>query len=83
MDGKCPSNLSGGLLGTMHAVGATGIFQAASVCGNCSRNTINFMVILRSGRDGGKRNPRIGRACRSLKGVNRPFGSPTPVWVPM
>jgi acetyl-CoA C-acetyltransferase len=26
--GKCPSNLSGGLLGTMHAVGATGIFQA-------------------------------------------------------
>jgi acetyl-CoA C-acetyltransferase len=27
--GKCPSNLSGGLLGTMHAVGATGILQAA------------------------------------------------------
>jgi acetyl-CoA C-acetyltransferase len=27
--GKCPSNLSGGLIGTMHAVGATGIFQAA------------------------------------------------------
>ncbi len=26
--GKCPSNLSGGLLGTMHAVGATGIFQS-------------------------------------------------------
>jgi acetyl-CoA C-acetyltransferase len=26
--GKCPSNLSGGLLGTMHAVGATGIWQA-------------------------------------------------------
>ncbi len=26
--GKCPSNLSGGLIGTMHAVGATGIFQA-------------------------------------------------------
>lgn len=25
--GKCPSNLSGGLIGTMHAVGATGIFQ--------------------------------------------------------
>ncbi|MBI4837480.1 MAG: thiolase domain-containing protein [Candidatus Portnoybacteria bacterium] len=25
--GKCPANLSGGLLGTMHAVGATGIFQ--------------------------------------------------------
>lgn len=29
--GKCPSNLSGGLLGTMHAVGATGIFQAGEV----------------------------------------------------
>lgn len=27
--GKLPSNLSGGLLGTMHAVGATGIYQAA------------------------------------------------------
>jgi len=27
--GRCPSNLSGGLLGTMHAVGATGIFQGA------------------------------------------------------
>jgi hypothetical protein len=26
--GKCPANLSGGLLGTMHAVGATGIWQA-------------------------------------------------------
>ena len=28
-EGRCPSNLSGGLLGTMHAVGATGIYQAA------------------------------------------------------
>jgi len=27
--GKCPANLSGGLLGTMHAVGATGIWQSA------------------------------------------------------
>jgi acetyl-CoA C-acetyltransferase len=27
--GRCPANLSGGLLGTMHAVGATGIWQAA------------------------------------------------------
>ena len=26
-EGRCPSNLSGGLLGTKHAVGATGIFQ--------------------------------------------------------
>lgn len=26
--GRCPANLSGGLLGTMHAVGATGIFSA-------------------------------------------------------
>ncbi|MEE9270896.1 MAG: thiolase domain-containing protein [Candidatus Krumholzibacteria bacterium] len=29
--GKCPANLSGGLLGTMHAVGATGIWQAGEV----------------------------------------------------
>lgn len=26
-EGKCPNNLSGGLMGTMHAVGATGIMQ--------------------------------------------------------
>ena len=29
--GKCPANLSGGLLGTMHAVGATGIWQCNEV----------------------------------------------------
>jgi len=29
--GRCPANLSGGLLGTMHAVGATGIFQCNEV----------------------------------------------------
>lgn len=30
-EGKLPNNLSGGLLGTMHAVGATGIFQLVEV----------------------------------------------------
>jgi acetyl-CoA C-acetyltransferase len=29
--GQCPSNLSGGLLGTTHAVGATGIWQCGEV----------------------------------------------------
>jgi acetyl-CoA C-acetyltransferase len=29
--GRCPSNLSGGLLGTTHAVGATGIWQCGEV----------------------------------------------------
>jgi acetyl-CoA C-acetyltransferase len=29
--GKCPANLSGGLLGSMHAVGATGIFSTSEV----------------------------------------------------
>lgn len=29
--GKLPTNLSGGLLGTMHSVGATGIFQVAEI----------------------------------------------------
>lgn len=29
--GRCPANLSGGLLGTMHAVGATGIFSAIEI----------------------------------------------------
>jgi len=59
--------LSGGLIGTMHAVGATGIFQSAECYGSCSRSTINFMGILRSGRNGVKKNQRIGKACRSLK----------------
>lgn len=31
LGGKLPTNLSGGLLGTMHAVGATGIFQLIEV----------------------------------------------------
>src|SRR3989338_481107 len=30
-EGKLPTNLSGGLLGTMHSVGATGIFQVAEI----------------------------------------------------
>ena len=30
-EGRLPTNLSGGLLGTMHAVGATGIFQIIEV----------------------------------------------------
>jgi acetyl-CoA C-acetyltransferase len=30
-DGKLPTNLSGGLIGTMHAVGATGIFQMVEI----------------------------------------------------
>jgi acetyl-CoA C-acetyltransferase len=31
LGGKLPTNLSGGLLGSMHAVGATGIFQIVEV----------------------------------------------------
>ena len=31
IEGKLPTNLSGGLIGTMHAVGATGIFQIIEV----------------------------------------------------
>jgi len=30
-EGRLPTNLSGGLIGTMHAVGATGVFQIAEV----------------------------------------------------
>jgi acetyl-CoA C-acetyltransferase len=30
-EGKLPTNLSGGLIGTMHAVGATGIFQMVEI----------------------------------------------------
>ena len=40
--GNCPSNLSGGLLGTMHAVGATGIFQCGEVFWQLQRKYDKF-----------------------------------------
>jgi len=40
--GKCPANLSGGLLGTMHAVGATGIFQGVECLWQIQKKYDNF-----------------------------------------
>lgn len=40
--GRCPANLSGGLIGTMHAVGATGIFQAAECLWQLQQKYDNF-----------------------------------------
>ena len=59
-----------------------GSSRRQSVYGSSSRNTINSMVTRRSGRNGEKKNLRIGRAFRFLKRASRPCGSPMQVWVP-
>ncbi|KKL81273.1 hypothetical protein LCGC14_1996420 [marine sediment metagenome] len=41
-EGKLPTNLSGGLLGTMHAVGATGIFQIIEIMWQLQRKWAKF-----------------------------------------
>lgn len=42
LGGKLPTNLSGGLLGTMHAVGATGIFQIVELFWQLQRKWAKF-----------------------------------------
>ena len=41
-EGKLPTNLSGGLIGTMHAVGATGIFQLVELLWQLQGNWAKF-----------------------------------------
>ncbi|MDH3215389.1 MAG: thiolase domain-containing protein [Candidatus Krumholzibacteria bacterium] len=55
--GKCPSNLSGGLLGTTHAVGATGIFQAGEVLWQLQNNYDKFHGDPRIWERYGKKKP--------------------------
>jgi acetyl-CoA C-acetyltransferase len=56
--GKCPSNVSGGLLGTMHAVGATGIFQAAQCLWQIQGKYNQFHGDPKIWAKWGKRKPR-------------------------
>ncbi|MFH0788697.1 MAG: thiolase domain-containing protein [Pseudomonadota bacterium] len=56
--GKCPSNLSGGLLGTMHAVGATGIFQAAECLWQLQQKYDKFHGDPKIWKKWGKTKPR-------------------------
>jgi len=56
--GKCPSNLSGGLLGTMHAVGATGIFQSAECLWQLQQKYDKFHGDPKIWKKWGKTKPR-------------------------
>jgi acetyl-CoA C-acetyltransferase len=56
--GKCPSNLSGGLLGTMHAVGATGIFQAVQCLWQLQQKYDQFHGDPKIWKKWGKTKPR-------------------------
>jgi acetyl-CoA C-acetyltransferase len=56
--GKCPSNLSGGLLGTMHAVGATGIFQAVECLWQLQQKYDQFHGDPKLWKKWGKRKPK-------------------------
>ncbi len=56
--GKCPSNLSGGLLGTMHAVGATGIFQAVECLWQLQQKYDQFHGDPKIWKQWGKRKPK-------------------------
>jgi acetyl-CoA C-acetyltransferase len=56
--GKCPANLSGGLIGTMHAVGATGIFQAAECLWQLQQKYDKFHGDPKIWKKWGKKKPR-------------------------
>ena len=55
--GKCPANLSGGLLGTMHAVGATGIFQGVECLWQIQKKYDKFHSNPNIWKRGGKKKP--------------------------
>lgn len=56
--GKCPANLSGGLLGTMHAVGATGIYQGVETMWQIQKKYDKFHGDPKMWRRYGKKKPR-------------------------
>ena len=73
--GKCPSNLSGGLLGTMHAVGATGIFQAVECFWQLQQKYDQFHGDPKIWKKWGKTKPR------DWKSLQVPKKSKQALWV--
>jgi acetyl-CoA C-acetyltransferase len=65
--GKCPSNLSGGLLGTMHAVGATGIFQSAECLWQLQQKYDKFHGDPKIWKKWGKKKPRYWQSLQIPK----------------
>ncbi len=73
--GKCPSNLSGGLLGTMHAVGATGIFQGVQCLWQLQQKYDQFHGDPKIWKKWGKTKPR------DWKSLQIPEKSKQALWV--
>ncbi len=73
--GKCPSNLSGGLLGTMHAVGATGIFQGVQCLWQLQQKYDQFHGDPKIWKKWGKTKPR------DWKSLQIPPKSKQALWV--
>jgi acetyl-CoA C-acetyltransferase len=73
--GRCPSNLSGGLLGTMHAVGATGIFQAVECLWQLQQKYDQFHGDSKIWKKWGKAKPR------DWKSLQIPKKSKQALWV--
>lgn len=73
--GKCPSNLSGGLLGTMHAVGATGIFQGVQCLWQLQQKYDQFHGDPKIWKKWGKTKPR------DWKSLQIPQKSKQALWV--
>ena len=58
LDGRLPTNLSGGLLGSMHSVGATGIFQLVEIFWQLRREWQKFHADEKYWKKYGKTKPK-------------------------
>lgn len=70
-EGKLPTNLSGGLLGTMHSVGATGIFQLVEIFWQLRNEWAKFHASEKYWKRYGKTKPKD---CRNLQVKNQKRG---------
>ncbi len=62
--GKLPSNLSGGLIGCMHAVGATGIMQVLEVATHLWNRWGEVHGDAKIWKNSDEKNPTTGPICR-------------------
>jgi acetyl-CoA C-acetyltransferase len=67
-EGRLPTNLSGGLIGTMHAVGATGIFQIVEVMWQLQNKWAKFHEPAERWARYGKTKPEDQRDLQVKKG---------------
>ncbi|MEE4301086.1 MAG: hypothetical protein V2J24_16715 [Pseudomonadales bacterium] len=67
MDGRLPTNPSGGLIGTMHAVGATGVFQLVEVLWQLQKKYDQFHEPAERWRRYGKERPKDWKSLQVKK----------------